>query len=104
MNTEITTHDIALNAYHNDLASDYEREFGETAYRLFHPTNNELSIVFDIEHDEEGNADGWSFAEYERDENGKWQLVGQGGDGINPDENPNKLTAIITETLTAWAQ
>ena len=95
---DITAHDIAISAYRNGLINDYEAVPGETSYRLFHLTNNELSIVFDIDHDKEGNIDGWSYAQYERDEYREWRLIGQGGYGLNPDED---IVAVITKKLSA---
>lgn len=98
-----TTHDIALNAYHSNLARDYEPVPGETSYRLFHPTNDELSIVFNLEHDEEGNVDGWSYAEYELDEHGEWQLIGEGGDHFDLGEDEAEIGETIGDTLANWA-
>lgn len=95
---------IAQAAFYDDLASDYEALQGESGYRLTHPTNGSLSLVFDLEYSEDDKIDGWTYATYDRDEDGAWQIIGPDGDGLNADQPITDLLEIIENTLTEWAK
>lgn len=101
--TDITAHDIALAAFHDGLAEDYEPIRFESSYRLTHPTNASLSFVFDIETDEEWKICGWSYSTYE-DADGQWALIGTDGDGLDDGQPLSDLLESIENTLTEWAK
>ncbi len=100
---EIDAHDIALAAFHDGLADDYEAIQFESGYRLMHPTNEALSLVFDIETDDDGQIDGWSYSLYEA-EDGEWAPIGTDGDGLDAGQPLADLLESIENTLTEWAK
>lgn len=101
LTTEATIEDIAIAAFHQDLASDFNKIQDENAYRLTHPTNEEKSIVIGLECDDE--QPGWTWTQYELNEYKEWEDVTTGGDAISGDETMIDLLKKIDTTLTAWA-
>lgn len=101
---EIDAHDIALAAFHDDIVDDYEAIPFENGYRLMHPTNEALSLVFDLETDDDNQIDGWTYSDYERDEYGEWELIGTDGRGLDAGQPLADLLESIENTLTEWAK
>ena len=99
-----TARAIAQAAFYDDLASDYKALQGESGYRLTHPTDDNLSLVFDLEYGEDDKIDGWTYASYDRDEDGVWRSIGDDGDGLNAAQPITDLLEIIENTLTEWAK
>lgn len=99
-----TTHNVALLAYHDGLASDYyPSPFGETAFYLQHPTNSDLRLEFDIITDDEGMVEGWTYTAYEHDGD-TWYAIDTDGYGLREGEHERHLIDNIVATLTNWAK
>ncbi|WP_426716531.1 hypothetical protein ACEN19_00075 [Corynebacterium auriscanis] len=101
--TDITAHDIALAAFHDGLAEDYEPIQFESGYRLTHPTNESMSLVFDVETGDNGQIDGWSYTIVETEDEHR-TAIGTDGDGLNAGQPLSYLLESIENTLTEWAK
>lgn len=100
-----TTHNVALLAYHDGLASDYYPSpfGGKNAWFLQHPTNSDLRLEFDIIADNEGMVEGWTYTAYERDGD-TWYAIDTDGYGLREGEHERHLIDNIVATLTNWAK
>lgn len=96
----LTNFDIASAAF-DDFDTEFNR--GEGGYILTHPSNADLTLVFSLERDEEGNVNGWTYSTYEVDADGSDDLISTDGFGLDDGEDLSKLLENISNTLEDWA-
>lgn len=105
--TDLTAHDVALAAFHDDLADDYRSLEGEDGFWLIHPTDDDLGLAFDLEFDEDGNIVGWTYTTHNRDSDifgDHWFDLSTDGHGLDEGETIADLLDHIAHTLTEWAK